>query len=72
MKSDYEIGSLVIDGFKVVKYLGYEEHEEDNYHRLLCLEEGEYLLSAVFGPKNFKGTEAYDEAVRLWNLNEDR
>jgi hypothetical protein len=72
MKSDYEIGSLVIDGFKVVKYLGYEEHEEDNYHRLLCLEEGEYLASALGGPRNFVGTEAYEEANRLWKLNAPR
>lgn len=72
MSDEFEIGSLVIDNFKVVKYLGYEEHDDDNYHRLLCLDSGEYLSSAVYGPRNFKGTEAYDESVRVWKLNEER
>jgi len=72
MKNEFKEGELVIDGFKIVQYLGFEEHEDDNYHRLLCLEEGEYLLSAVGTPRSFKGTDAYDEAIRLWELNIER
>lgn len=72
MGNDIEIGELVLDSFEVVKYLGYEEHEDDNYHKLLSLERGEYLMSAVCGPRKFIGTEGYTEALRMWELNSDR
>jgi len=72
MKNTYEIGSLVIDGFEIVEYLGYEEHKgDDNYHKLLSLDRGEYLSSAVCGPSTFPGTKAYTEAKRMWDLNKD-
>jgi len=66
---EYEKGDLVLDFFEVVEYIGYEEHEDDNYHRLFSSKKGEYLQSAVAGPTPFKDSEGYEEILRLWNLN---
>lgn len=64
-----EKGDLVINRFEVVEYLGYEEHEDDHYHRLLSLITGEYLSSAVGSPEEFKDSKGYKETKRLWDLN---
>jgi len=72
IKNRYEPGDLVIDFTEVVEYIGYEEHEEDNYHRLFSVKKGEYLSSAVIGPTAFKDSEGYKEIVRVWNLNVER
>lgn len=66
----FEIGDIVLDGFELVKYLGYEEDEEDCYHILQSLTRGKIYSSAVFGPFQIKDTADYERIVRLWNLNE--
>lgn len=66
----YEIGEICLDGFELVKYLGYEEDEEDCYHILQSLTRGKIYSSAVFGPFQIKDIADYERIVRLWNLNE--
>ena len=66
----FEIGDIVLDGFEIVKYLGYEEEEDDHYHILHSLTRGKYKTSAVAGPFSIKDSADYDRIVRLWNLNE--
>jgi len=68
----YKKGDLVLDFFEVVEYIGFEEDEEDCYHRLFSLKTGEYLQSAVVGPTVFKDSDGYEEIVRVWNLNVKR
>jgi len=71
-KSSYEKGDLVLDFFEVVEYIGYEEHEDDNYHRLFSSEKGEYLQSAVVGPESIKESPEYERTLNYWKLNIER
>jgi len=68
----YHKGDIVLYFHELCEYIGYEELEDDNYHRLLTYNKGEILVSACYGPTPIKDCDRYINIKNDWNRDKQR